>query len=975
MEYLLQVYLNKKHIQEVLRLTNVDAIKNAIMNHGAVQTSFYWNSLYYNVTDHSYYCPRPGSNHAVAIVGWDDNFTSPEFPEKGAYIIKNSWGDGWGEEGYFYLSYYDANAGDEATIFIAEKTDNYDNLYQYDPLGWTSSFGYGTTTWGANVFTAEADEALKAVSFYTTSNDIQYIVYIYLNPVHGSPINSSGPVAVKSGKFPEAGYHTVPLDAGVLLVPNKDFSVVVKFTTPGYTNPLAIETPIYLYSTKATADSGQSYVSKDGTEWSDLKSLYDNTNACIKAFTSASISTVDASEEADYISIQAAINNSSEGSTIFVYPGTYYENVDVDRQLDIISIGGGAVTDVIAASSNDHVFEIKADGVTISGFNISGASTSSSAGICLHGSGKTLLSNNIVSDNSCGIYLQSSDNNVIYNNHFNNLVNVYSSGTSTGSVWNITKTAGRNIAGGPYLGGNFWHRPDGTGFSQVAEDADGDGICDSAYALLPDNIDTLPLATPDQKYPVINSITLNNSTPCRGDLIFVTVNATDNRGVQSVNANDISLEFQGDNIWIGTITALKGKHSVNVAVMDATTNVAWDNTTTYTATTIPIIVDASGGADYTTIQNAVNASVAEDLIIVYPGIYSENVVIDRQLDIISTGGAALTSVTAASATKHVFEITADRVTIDGFSVSGATGSLRAGIYLSSSYDSMLINNIVSGNSYGIYLSSSGNGTLVNNTVSCNGLNGIYLVSSHNNTLADNAVSDNEWNGLFLISSSNITLVNNAVSNNAWDGIYMVSLINSTLKNNTISNNNGNGISLSFSSNNNSMTNNSVSKNAAHGIRLFSSSDNLIYNNLFNNSVNTHVDVECNDNVWNITKIAGINIAGGPYLGGNCWTKPEGSGFSQTHFDNDKDGICESVHALNDNNIDYLPLVLPDWNLWNNLDSEGHDPEGNLDGRYISINEVIDAYNAFTNEYAPAGSIITIDNVIDLYSAFCNVTPM
>ena len=61
-------------------------------------------------------------------------------------------------------------------------------------------------------------------------------------------------------------------------------------------------------------------------------------------------------------------------------------------------------------------------------------------------------------------------------------------------VWNTTKTAGTNIVGGPYIAGNFWAKPDGSGFSQTATDADGDGIADTAYKLPGNNYtDFLPL--------------------------------------------------------------------------------------------------------------------------------------------------------------------------------------------------------------------------------------------------------------------------------------------------------------------------------------------------------------------------------------------------------------------------------------------------------------------------------------------------
>jgi len=90
---------------------------------------------------------------------------------------------------------------------------------------------------------------------------------------------------------------------------------------------------------------------------------------------------------------------------------------------------------------------------------------------------------------------------------------------------------------------------------------------------------------PDTEFPVINSVSLNNNTPNTGGSILVTVDTTDNVGVSSVKANDVSLVHQSGNIWNGSITASEGAHSVNVSSEDAAGHVAWNNDTSYTATT------------------------------------------------------------------------------------------------------------------------------------------------------------------------------------------------------------------------------------------------------------------------------------------------------------------------------------------------------------------------------------------------------
>jgi len=136
----------KKHLGTVLMIPvrsgplDNDNIKQAVMDYGAMYTSMYYGSTYFNSTYKSYYYSGgANSNHAVAIVGWNDNFpktnfNSPNPSGNGAWIVRNSWGTGWGESGYFYISYYDTKIGKDNASFINAQDPNSTN-YQYDPLG------------------------------------------------------------------------------------------------------------------------------------------------------------------------------------------------------------------------------------------------------------------------------------------------------------------------------------------------------------------------------------------------------------------------------------------------------------------------------------------------------------------------------------------------------------------------------------------------------------------------------------------------------------------------------------------------------------------------------------------------------------------------------------------------------------------------------------------------------------------------
>ena len=288
-------YSPQKHIQQVIFIPqrsnfwDNDTIKYFISTYGAAYVSFYYGSSYIDAADLSFYNNvNTNTNHAVAAVGWDDDYPAGNFrpdrqpPADGAFLIRNSWGTNRHDNGYFWISYYDTSFAPRASFCNAESPDNYKTIYQYDPLGQVGSSGYGgTTAWGANIFTAVGDSSLKAVGFYTNDANTNYEIYIYKGVTPGSPTSGSlGATTTGSRVYP--GYYTAVLPTPVSLSTNEVFSVVIKFINSSYTYPIAIERVYNGYSSGFDSNPGESFMSSSGTSWTDTYNY--GWNVCIKAF-------------------------------------------------------------------------------------------------------------------------------------------------------------------------------------------------------------------------------------------------------------------------------------------------------------------------------------------------------------------------------------------------------------------------------------------------------------------------------------------------------------------------------------------------------------------------------------------------------------------------------------------------------------------------------------------------------------------
>ncbi len=288
-----------KHVQEMQIIDGKDyeGIKEAVFKYGGVQTSLYstirssqGDSQYYNKTTNAYcYIGTEKPNHDVVIIGWDDNYPSANFNTPlegdGAFICQNSWGRDFGDNGIFYVSYYDTNIGTHNVVYTrVDDTDNYDHIYQSDLCGWVGKMGYDSEQiYGANVFKAKSAQSLTAASFYATGANTEYEVYVVHNFVNEKSFDDREKVA--EGVFKKAGYYTVDFDQSVELAKGEKYAVMIRIKTPGSKHPLAIE-----YDTGekilqgVDLDDGEGYISPNGTKFVNVKEKRE-CNLCIKAFT------------------------------------------------------------------------------------------------------------------------------------------------------------------------------------------------------------------------------------------------------------------------------------------------------------------------------------------------------------------------------------------------------------------------------------------------------------------------------------------------------------------------------------------------------------------------------------------------------------------------------------------------------------------------------------------------------------------
>lgn len=283
-----------KHVQEIQVLPQKDygAIKDMVMKYGGVQSSLYISltdyqssSDYYNAETKSYYYKGSQEpSHEVVIIGWDDTYPRENFSTRpkqdGAFLCASSWGEDFGMQGFFYVSYEDSNMGVHNVVYTrAEDPDYFDHIYQTDLCGWIGQMGYEQeTAYGANVYRTDTAQTLAAAGFYATLPHTRYEIYV----TEGIPADLSQQKKAAWGTLDYAGYYTIEFKKPVELEAGQQFAVIIKLTSPGAIHPMAIEYQVT--GINVDISDGEGYISLDGITWESTEKAY-NCNLCLKAYT------------------------------------------------------------------------------------------------------------------------------------------------------------------------------------------------------------------------------------------------------------------------------------------------------------------------------------------------------------------------------------------------------------------------------------------------------------------------------------------------------------------------------------------------------------------------------------------------------------------------------------------------------------------------------------------------------------------
>ena len=547
----------------------------------------------------------------------------------------------------------------------------------------------------------------------------------------------------------------------------------------------------------------------------------------------------------NYTKIQWAVDNASDGDTIIVRDGTYYENVVVDKQLTIKSENGSAYC-IVNGSWWLDVFTLKADGIRIEGFTITGGRR----GIYILSNNNTIINNNISSNNWEGIDLSYSNNNCIINNNI-------SSNNGDGILLeysNNNSISENNISSNRY--GIYLWDSNKTMIRKNEFINDGLFVDDSYGSIVEDNkVNGKPLVYLEgESDEFIDNAGQVILVKCKNITIMNSELTDTDIGIELFESDDclISNNNIGSNYWHGIY--LWYSNNNRISNNDISSN-----------NRLGIVL---GDSNNNSISN--NNDISNNGLGIYLEDSNNNSISNN--DISNNGlGIVLGDSNKTMIRKSEF--------------------INDGLFVYESYDNIVEDNKVNGKPL-VYLEGESDEFIDN-------AGQVILVKCKNITVINSELTDTDV-GIELFESDNCLILNNNISSNNGNGIELSDSNNNIISKNDISSNNRYGIDLE-NSNNNSISDNDISSNNRFGIYLLNSNKNIIYmNNFINNTYNTYSYYSTN--IWNSIEPITYTYRGSRFTNymGNYWDDYNGS-------DANGDGIGETPYII-DSDKDNYPLI-------------------------------------------------------------------